>query len=99
MCAQILVGISIRPSLVLLVAKLMIWKQTRWFKNCLKSRVQCVTFKRFVSDAIDVSSEVPQGAHLAPILFVIFISVYSVFKDVECVANDIKLGVSRALVE
>ena len=40
----------------------------RWFERCLLGTVQRIKFKKFVSDAVDVLSRVPQCSHLGPIL-------------------------------
>ena len=65
------------------------------------NRVQYVKLKKFISDAIGVLSEVPQGSHFGPTLFVIFINdVCSVF-DVEflLVADDLKLHKSLPTID
>ena len=68
----------------------------------LKSRVQYVEFKKFVSDVIDILCGILQGSHLAPILFLTFINEVSLlYKDVEFLlfVNDLKLYKSISTID
>lgn len=66
----------------------------RWLESYLKDRRQCVRIGNVESREITVTSGVPQGSHLGPILFLLFInSAASVFSTSKCLlyADDLKL--------
>lgn len=65
----------------------------KWIKSYLINRRQRVTVNGSVSREVTVSSGVPQGSHIGPILFLLFINdVVSCFKNSHCLlyADDLK---------
>ena len=65
-----------------------------WFCSYLVGRSQYVRFNNTMSDLFNVTSGVPQGSHLGPVLFNIFINdLPSVIKYSNCLlfADDLKL--------
>lgn len=65
-----------------------------WFNSYLVGRSQQVKINGFLSDTFPVSSGVPQGGHLSPLLFAIFImDISNCFKfcDYLLFADDLKI--------
>lgn len=66
------------------------------------SRTQRVLFKNCLSDAISVTSGVPQGSHLGPLLFVLYLNDLPTvvkFSKILMYADDVKLFVSLRNVD
>ena len=69
-------------------------KLCSWLKSYLTNRTQRVCFGSSLSDEFDVPSGVPQGSHLGPLLFLIFINdLPQVIKNCNILmfADDVKL--------
>lgn len=66
----------------------------RWLESYLHNRTQAVTLKGYISSFIPVPSGVPQGSHLGPLLFNIFINdVVNCLQNSQCLlfADDTKI--------
>ena len=76
--------------------------QLNWFKSYLEGRTQCVVCNGFISDIGYITSGVPQGSNLGPLLFLIYINdLASVSLDLYFIlfADDTNLVYSNASPE
>lgn len=65
-----------------------------WFRSYLSNRSQCVVLNGFCSKSFSILSGVPQGSHLGPLLFNIFINDVSLcfkFAKFSMYADDLKI--------
>lgn len=73
------------------------YNSLKWIESYLLNRKQCVRFKNVTSKLIDVLSGVPQGSHLGPLLFTLFINDLPnviKFSNVLMYADDVKIFLS-----
>lgn len=66
----------------------------RWIQSYLSNRQQRVKIQGVESKAFSVLSGVPQGSHLGPLLFLLFVNdIPSIFKTASCLmfADDLKI--------
>lgn len=74
----------------------------RWIMSYLSDRLQCVRIGGCVSQLISVTSGVPQGSHIGPIIFVLFFNdVVKCLKFCKCLlyADDLKLYCSVSSID
>lgn len=65
-----------------------------WLQSYLSNRTQCVNVLSSMSKTFSASSGVPQGSHLGPFLFIIFVNdLAEIFQSCKCLmyADDVKL--------
>ena len=66
----------------------------RWLESYLSGRTQCVRVRNGLSPSITIPSGVPQGSHIGPLLFILFINdlpSYLNFSKCIIYADDVKL--------
>jgi len=66
----------------------------RWFESYISFRTMCVTVNNYKSEQVTVTSGVPQGSHLGPLLFSVFVNdIATCFEHSEFLmyADDLKI--------
>lgn len=65
----------------------------RWIGSYLQNRSQLVALKGYISTSISVTSGVPQGSHLGPLMFILFINdlVDHIYNPCLLYADDLKI--------
>ena len=66
----------------------------RWLESYLSGCTQCVRVRNGLSPSITISSGIPQGSHIGPLLFILFINdlpAYLNFSKCTLYADDVKL--------
>lgn len=77
-------------------------KLLMWLSSYLKGRTQRVKFKSVLASDIEVTSGVPQGSHLGPLLFVFYLNDLPAIirsSDILMYADDVKLFRSYGALE